>query len=119
MTYIQYSIIYSNLNIDIINRIYTLTKTYFCAILTIEVLFILYIEGRLQDMVYNEAAYREVFPEVKIEKITEPVESMIKDDLEDIKPEVKKVEEELETDPPAPAPEKEGQDDTGSSDPTN
>lgn len=68
-------------------------------------------------MVYREDAYREVFPEVKIEKIIpKQPESMIEDEPE--KETVTKAEEELTVDAPDPVQE-EGTDDTGSSDTTN
>lgn len=68
-------------------------------------------------MVYREEAYREVFPEVKIEKIIpKQPESMIEEEPE--KEPVTEVEKELTVDAPEPVQE-EGNDDTGSSDTVN
>ena len=68
-------------------------------------------------MVYSEDAYREVFPEVKIEPVTaKPAEHMIEDEPEPEK--ITETEKELIVD--APEQVQEGvTDDTGSSDPTD
>ena len=68
-------------------------------------------------MVYNEDAYREVFPEVKAEPVIEkPAEHMIEEE-----PELEKITEpEKELIVEAPEQVQEGvNDDTGSSDPTD
>ena len=68
-------------------------------------------------MVYREEAYREVFPEVKIEKIIpKQPESMIEEEPE--KEPITEVEKELEVEAPEPVQEG-GVNDTGSSDTVN
>ena len=66
-------------------------------------------------MVYREDAYREVFPEEPVVKVTpQPVQSMIEDETEVIKPD--ETEKELEVEAPVPDPVQEGgTDDSGSS----
>lgn len=64
-------------------------------------------------MVYREDAYREVFPEQPVVKVTpQPVQSMIEDETEEIKPD--ETEKELEVEAPEPVQEG-GTDDAGSS----
>ena len=68
-------------------------------------------------MVYREDAYREVFPEVKIEKIIpKQPESMIEEEPE--KEPITEVEKELTVEAPEPVQEGEAND-TGSSDTVN
>lgn len=65
-------------------------------------------------MVYREDAYREVFPEQPVVKVTpQPAQSMIEDDTEVSKPD--ETEKELEVEAPEPVQEG-GTDDSGSSD---
>lgn len=65
-------------------------------------------------MVYREDAYREVFPEEPVVKVTpQPAQSMIEDDIEVSKPD--ETEKELEVEAPVPVQEG-GTDDSGSSD---
>ena len=67
-------------------------------------------------MVYREDAYREVFPEQPVVKVTpQPAQSMIEDETEVVKPD--ETEKELEVEAPVPDPVQEGgTDDSGSSD---
>ena len=67
-------------------------------------------------MVYREDAYREVFPEQSVVKVTpQPAQSMIEDETEVTKPD--ETEKELEVEAPVPDPVQEGgTDDSGSSD---
>ena len=73
-------------------------------------------------MVYNEKAYREIFPEVKITKVVKKVpESMIEDpeeekEVETETPEETSQEDELEVD--APDPVQEGGDNESGTDDT-
>ena len=65
-------------------------------------------------MVYREDAYREVFPEEPVVKVTpQPAQSMIEDDTEVSKPD--ETEKELEVEAPDPVQEG-GTADSGSSD---
>lgn len=70
-------------------------------------------------MVYNEDAYREVFPEVKIEKIASPpATSMMPDDEEEAA--AAPAQDDLIVDAPDPVPDQEGgSNDTGNSDTTD
>lgn len=70
-------------------------------------------------MVYNEDAYREVYPEVKIEKIAPAVAtSMMPDD--DKPADAAPAKDDLIVDAPDPAPDQEGgSNDTGNSDTTD
>ena len=70
-------------------------------------------------MVYNEDAYREVFPEVKIEKIAPaPVTSMMPDDEEPAA--AVPAQDVLTVDAPDPVSDQEGgNDDTGNSNTTD
>lgn len=70
-------------------------------------------------MVYNEDAYREVFPEVKIEKIAPTVAtSMMPDDEEPVT--AAPTQDDLTVDAPDPEPDQEGgSNDTGNSDTTD
>ena len=70
-------------------------------------------------MVYNEDAYREVFPEVKIEKIAPtPATSMMPDDEEPAA--AAPAQDDLTVDAPDPVPDQEGgSNDTGNSDSTD
>ena len=70
-------------------------------------------------MVYNEDAYREVFPEVKIEKITPaPATSMMPDDDEPAA--AAPAQDDLIVDAPDPVVDQEGgSNDTGNSDTTD
>lgn len=72
-------------------------------------------------MVYNEDAYREVFPEVKIEKIAPtPVTSMMPDDEEPAAAAQAPAKDDLTVDAPDPVPDQEGgNNDTGNSDSTD
>lgn len=67
-------------------------------------------------MVYREDAYREVFPEQPVVKVTpQPAQSMIEDETDVNKPD--ETEKELEVEAPKPDPVQEGgTDDFGSSD---
>ena len=70
-------------------------------------------------MVYNEDAYREVFPEVKIEKIAPaPATSMMPDD--DKPADAAPAQDDLTVDAPDPVVDQEGgNNDTGNSDSTD
>lgn len=72
-------------------------------------------------MVYNEDAYREVYPEVKIEKIAPaPATSMMPDDEDPAAAAQAPTQDDLTVDAPDPVPDQEGgSNDTGNSDTTD